>query len=115
MKQVNEMTEIATIHHKKSLTDTQIQLSVLAVFLLGLCLRLVGLGSIPFSAGEAQAAWQALQVARDLPVETAVNAAYQGLTAATFAVMQANAFWARYWPALAGASLALLPLFGGES
>jgi len=111
MTQVNEMTEVVTISHKKYLSDTQIQLSVLAVFMLGLCLRLVGLGSIPFSAGEAQAAWQALQVARNLPVETAVNAAYQGLTAATFTVMQANDFWARFWPALAGASLALLPLF----
>ena len=110
MKQVNEMTEVVTISHKKYLSDTQIQLSVLAVFMLGLCLRLVGLGSIPFSAGEAQAAWKALQVARNLPVETAVNAAYQGLTAATFTVMQANDFWARFWPALAGASLALLPL-----
>jgi len=105
------MTETATISHKKGLSDTQIQLSVLAIFLLGLCLRLVSLASTPFSAGEAQAAWQALQVARDLSVETAVNAAYQGLTASTFALMQANAFWARFWPALAGASLALTPLF----
>ena len=111
MQQVNDMKETATISHKKSLSDTQIQLSVLAIFLFGLCLRLLGLGSIPFSAGEVQTAWQALEVARDLPVETAVNAAYQGLTAGTFALMQANTFWARFWPALAGASLALVPLF----
>ena len=60
MQQVNDMTETATISHKKGLSDTQIQLSVLSIALLGLCLRLVGLGSIPLSAGEAQAAWQAL-------------------------------------------------------
>ena len=111
MQQVNDMKETATISHKKGLSDTQIQMSVLAIFLIGLCLRLVSLASIPFSAGEAQAAWQALLVARDLPSETAVNAAYQGLTASTFALMQANAFWARFWPAMAGASLALIPLF----
>jgi hypothetical protein len=71
----------------------------------------VNLGTAPLTAGEAQAAWQALQVARNLPAETAANAAYQGLTAITFAIMQANAFWARFWPALAGASLALVPFF----
>ncbi|KUK69845.1 MAG: hypothetical protein XD89_0640 [Anaerolineae bacterium 49_20] len=111
MQQVNKMTEATTNANKKSLSANQVQIIVIVVFLFGLCLRLIGLGALSFSVEESQTAWQALQVARDLPAETASNAVYQGLTAVTLAVMQANTFWARFWPALAGASLALVPLF----
>jgi len=105
------MIETFTPSTKKTFSETQVLLIVLDNFSVGLCFRLVGLSSIPFSSDEAQSAWQAFNVAHNLPVETAANATYQGLTALTFKLMQANAFWSRFWPVLAGASLTLVPLF----
>jgi len=109
------MTETTMISHKKELSESQILIGILAIFLIGFGLRLVNLGTAPFTAGEAQAAWQALQVARKLPAETAANAAYQGLTAVTFAIMQANAFLGALLAGFGGCKLSRLCRFFGAA
>ena len=85
----------------------------LLAFLLALALRLLNLGQAPLTDGEAAWALQAWQVAR--PEATALTPgpqpAYIFLTGATFAIFGASEFWARFWPALAGALLVWLPYF----
>ncbi len=87
------------------------RLIILAIFFAGLCLRLVNLGKIPFNTAEAQNAYAAFLVANGLSTGTAASPVYEGLSAPTFFVLGASPFFARFWPALAGASLALVPLF----
>ena len=87
------------------------RLIILAIFFAGLCLRLVNLGKIPFNTAEAQNAYAAFLVANGLSTSTAASPVYEGLSAPTFFVLGASPFFARFWPALAGASLALVPLF----
>lgn len=87
------------------------RLIILAIFFAGLCLRLVNLGKIPFNTAEAQNAYAAFLVANGLSTGTAASPVYEGLTAPTFFLLGATPFFARFWPALAGASLALVPLF----
>ena len=87
------------------------RLIILAIFFAGLCLRLVNLGKIPFNPAEAQNAYAAFLVANGLSTSTAASPVYEGLSAPTFFVLGASPFFARFWPALAGASLALVPLF----
>ncbi|HNW95950.1 MAG TPA: hypothetical protein PKL60_07170 [Anaerolineaceae bacterium] len=87
------------------------RLIILAIFFAGLCLRLNQLGSVPFSSEEAQNACSAFSVAKGVPVGTAASPAYEGLTSLTFFLLRASPFFARLWPALAGSSLALAPLF----
>jgi hypothetical protein len=76
-------------------------------FLLALALRLLNLGQAPLTDGEATWALQALQVAR--PADGAFlpepQPAYIFLTGLTFAIFGVSEFWARFWPALAGALL----------
>jgi len=87
------------------------RLIILAIFAAGLFLRLANLNTIPFSAAENQAAFAALSVTKGLPVGTAASPVYEGLTALSFQILRVGPFFARLWPALAGASLALVPLF----
>ena len=87
------------------------RLIILAIFFAGLCLRLVNLGKIPFNTAEAQNAYAAFLVANGISTGTAASPVYEGLSAPTFFVLGAAPFFARFWPALAGASLALVPLF----
>ncbi|MFZ3151286.1 MAG: hypothetical protein WA116_06335 [Anaerolineaceae bacterium] len=94
----------------KNLKQTDVNLIVLFIFVLGLVIRLVGLGKAPFSVDEATFASRAWEVARLKPVEPISNAAYLGLTSITFFLLDASAFWARFWPALVGSSLTLLPI-----
>jgi len=87
------------------------RLIILAIFFAGLCLRFVNLGKMPFSTAEAQNAYAAFSASNRLSTETAASPVYEGLTGATFFLLKATPFFARFWPALAGASLALVPLF----
>jgi hypothetical protein len=85
----------------------------LLAFLLALALRLLNLGQTPLTDGEAAWALQALQVARPgtgvfIP---GAQPAYIFLTGGTFAIFGASEFWARIWPALAGALLVWAPYF----
>lgn len=82
--------------------------------LLALGLRMYNLGAVPLSDTEAEWALQALQVARPgMTGEAAIGPqpAYVFLSAATFALFGASNFAARFWPALAGSLLVLLPVF----
>jgi hypothetical protein len=99
-------------HQTAGATTIETVLYILA-FLLALGLRLLNLGQAPLSDGEAAWALQALQVARP---EAAVftpspQPAYIFLTGATFSVFGASEFWARFWPALAGALLVWAAFF----
>ncbi|MFZ3070455.1 MAG: hypothetical protein WA110_04960 [Anaerolineaceae bacterium] len=94
-----------------NLKQKDLNVIVFIVFLIGLSVRLAGLGSAPFSENEANFALRAGDIARFEPVVPISNAAYLGLTSITFFLKDATAFWARFWPALVGGSLALLPLF----
>ncbi|MEL7645576.1 MAG: hypothetical protein AAGU04_04825 [Anaerolineaceae bacterium] len=93
---------------KRWYADTQ--LIILAIFFAALFLRMVNLGQVPFNSEEAQNAYAALSTAKGTAAGTAVSPVYEGLTALTFFLARANPFFARFWPALAGASLALVPL-----
>jgi hypothetical protein len=83
-------------------------------FLLALGLRFYRLGDAPLTDAEAQWALQALQIARGGLFREALglgpHPAYLLLTGATFSVVEASNFLARFWPALAGSLLALLPI-----
>lgn len=76
----------------------------------GLGFRLLHLGALPLSDLEADGAMQALQIVRGGSPAIGANAAYVHLTAVLFYLLEPTNFLARLWPALAGASLVLLPL-----
>ena len=84
-------------------------------FLLGLFLRFFKLGEAPLSEMEASWALHALQVARPGfeigRADIASQPAYIFLTAASFMLFSASTFIARFWPALTGSLLILLPVF----
>lgn len=82
-------------------------------FLLAAGLRFLNLGSAGLSELEAGWAMQALRVARGEPLAAAPLAqpAYIFLTGLTFTVLPATDALARFWPALSGSLLVLLPLF----
>jgi len=82
----------------------------IVVFLFGLIIRFINLGSIPFTTAEAMSAYQALQLSRgnlDLPVS---QPAYFGLTGLLFMLFEPDGFWARLVPALFGSLFILLPI-----
>lgn len=89
---------------------TDERLVILAIGVLGLLLRITNLNSVPFSSTEARDAIGALSAARSTLVGTASSPIYQSLTALNFYLFRANPFFARLWPALAGSSLAFVPL-----
>lgn len=78
-------------------------------FALALALRLINLGTAPLSEQEATWALQALALARHgagaLPTGGSTPPAYLVPAALLFALFGATEFWARFLPALAGASL----------
>ena len=82
---------------------------------LAVGLRFYNLGAPPLSDEEAKWAMQALQVAR--PALTGGDfvigpqPAYVFLTGVMFALFGSSNFLARFWPALAGTVLILLPVF----
>ena len=83
------------------------------LLLLALGLRFYNLGTPPLSDAEADWALQALQVAQPTSVNEGATIGpqpvYVLLTGALFALFGANNFLARFWPALAGGLLVLLP------
>ncbi len=90
-----------------------------AAFVLALALRFANLGAAPLSDSEALAALQALAFAQGGSVAAGSNAAsmlavpqpaYVALTGVLFAFFGSSNFLARFWPALSGAMLALLPV-----
>lgn len=94
--------------------NSEIILYTLAI-VLAVGLRFYNLGVPPLSDEEAKWAMQALQVAR--PALTGGDfvigpqPAYVFLTGVMFALFGSSNFLARFWPALAGTVLILLPVF----
>ncbi len=73
--------------------------------------RFLNLGVLPLSDYEAGWALQALHVAQGLRPALGSDPAYIHLTAVLFYIFGATEFLARFWPALAGCSLAVVPFF----
>jgi uncharacterized protein (TIGR03663 family) len=92
--------------------NTELALAVLACT-LALALRFLNLGSAPLSDAEARWALQSLALANpSQPTGQLIigaQPAYIFLTSWLFQLFGATNFLARFWPALAGCSLVLLP------
>ncbi|HBG74462.1 MAG: hypothetical protein A2X25_14170 [Chloroflexi bacterium GWB2_49_20] len=78
-------------------------------FILALVVRFISLGTQPLTDREAKWALQALEIARGSKPLLGSQPAYLLLTAINFFIFGASNFMARFWPALAGAGLVLVP------
>ncbi len=87
----------------------------LAILLLAVLLRFVHLGRPAMNDHEAGLALQALKWAAGESPLLSGEPGYLSLTAALFFVFRSTEFLARFWPALAGSLVVLLPLFIRES
>jgi hypothetical protein len=74
-------------------------------------LRFLKLADLPLSDSEAGWALQALHVAQGLRPALGPNPAYVHLTSVFFYIFGGTDFLARFWPALAGSALVLVPFF----
>ncbi len=93
---------------KKSEFTLEHALYALAL-VLALGARFLNLGLLPLSDYEASWALQAMHVAQGLKPALDPNPAYIHLTAVLFFIFSATEFLARFWPALAGSILVLVP------
>ena len=82
--------------------------------LLAVGLRFIGLGTSPLSDGEATAAMQAASVFQPGHAVLGVQPGYILLTGASFFFFGSSEFWARFWPAVFGSLLVLVPYLGRE-
>ena len=81
-----------------------------AAFFLGIVLRFANLGTAPLSDSEANLALQALQFSKGIPIESiSPQPAYIVLTGTLFSFFGSSNFLARFWSAMAGSLLVLLP------
>ncbi|MBE0408710.1 MAG: hypothetical protein IBX69_03145 [Anaerolineales bacterium] len=78
-------------------------------FALAAGVRLLQLGAAPLSEFEANWALQALQVSKGEITGIGPNPGYVSLTGLLFFLFGSSNFLARFWPALAGSLLILLP------
>lgn len=92
--------------HKPSLTDGLIGLA----FLIGLGIRLVGLGHIPLNDAEAGWAMQALHIARGAN-QVGAQAGTVLWSGALFSILGSSIFGARFFSAAIGSFIILVPLF----
>lgn len=87
----------------------------LAIFLIAALLRFLMLGNLALNDQEAGLALQALKwSAGDAPLLSG-EPGYLALTTALFYLLKATEFLARFWPALAGTLVVLLPVFTREA
>jgi hypothetical protein len=77
--------------------------------LVALVFRFGMLGNTSLSDHEAISALQAFSLAKGENVLIGGNTGYVGLTTPLFAVLEGNNFWARFWPAVFGTGLVLVP------
>lgn len=80
-----------------------------AAFGVALVLRMAGAGRLPLDNAEAALALQALALSRGQPVLLDPYPAYLALTTVWFFLLDASSWAARFWPALAGSLLVLVP------
>jgi hypothetical protein len=81
----------------------------LLAFLLALGLRFARLGEPALTDSEARLALDALQIAQGAQPALSPHVAYTNLTAILFFVFGSSNFLARFWPALVGSALVLVP------
>ena len=84
------------------------------VIVLAVGLRFIGLGSTPLSDQEAGAALQAVSAFQPGHVVSGGQPGYVLLTAASFFLFGSSEFLARFWPAVLGTLLVLVPYLGRE-
>lgn len=80
-----------------------------AIFVFAVLVRFIHLGQAPLNDFEAAPALQALSVSRAESTAMGDQPAYVMLTSGLFRVFNATNLWARFWPALAGAAIVLVP------
>ncbi len=83
-----------------------------AALLLGVAIRFVNLGTAPLTDSEANLALQALALAKGNSIAAQALSPEPGyivLTSWLFSMFGSSNFLARFWPALAGSLLVLLP------
>ena len=81
------------------------------VLILAFGLRFIKLGVLPMGDLEATNALQAAKIAGGEAVTVGGQPGYVILTSILFFIFGKTEFWARFWPALFGTALVLLPLF----
>jgi hypothetical protein len=88
---------------------------LVSIFILGLFLRFVNLGTAPLTERESQWALQALQIVSPNSIPSVISIgsqpAYVFLTAVSFQLLSASNFTARLIPALFGSLLIFFPVF----
>ena len=82
--------------------------------ILAVGLRFIGLGNTPLSDGEARIALQAVSAFQPGHVISGGQPGYVLLTAASFFLFGTSEFLARFWPAVLGSLLVLMPYLGRE-
>ncbi|MFH1445995.1 MAG: hypothetical protein ABIG43_01105 [Chloroflexota bacterium] len=86
----------------------------ISIFLLGLFLRLCRVGSLPLTDYEARWAFQAFSIAQRNTVRVGSQASYVGLTSLSFYLLDSSRFIARFWPAIVGSLIVLIPYIWQE-
>lgn len=84
-------------------------LMLAAALVLGTFLRFLNLGKASLTDSDARQALQVLSVVRGEPVQIGGQPGYVGLTSLMFFIFGSGNFAARFWPALFGAALVLVP------
>ena len=84
-------------------------LLLIGALILALALRLIRLGVLPLTNMEAGIALQALAVGQGVDTVFGEHIAYVGLTGLDFFIFEAGNFLARFWPAIIGAMVVLIP------
>lgn len=82
----------------------------LVLLLIAILFRFGSLGTPGLSDWEATHALQALELSRGMATIIGSQPGYVGLTTGLFSIFAANEFWARFWPAVFGSFLVLIPL-----
>lgn len=86
----------------------------IGIFLLGLFLRFCRVGSLPLTDYEAKWAFQAFSIAQRNTVGVGSQASYVGLTSLSFYLLDSSRFIARFWPAIVGSLIVLIPYMWRE-
>lgn len=80
------------------------------ILVLAIMLRFLKLGALPLGDSEAVNALQAMKVAKGQAATIGGQPGYVALTSIVFFIFKSSEFWARFWPALFGVAVVLLPL-----
>lgn len=91
-------------------SSTQHVVIIIGIFILALAFRLIRLGNLALNHPEAELALQALAVARGDHTLFGNVHAYVGLTGLPFFLFSTSNFLARFWPAVTGAVIILIPI-----